>query len=349
MRILVTGSAGFIGFHLAKRLLADGHDVVGFDGLTDYYDVSLKIRRHALLMACGRFEPVVGMLEDRQFLERTVRAHSPEIVVHLAAQAGVRYSLDHPETYVSSNVVGTLNLLETLRASKPRHFLVASTSSVYGGNAAQPFAETDRTDFPVSLYAATKKAAEAMSHAYAHLFGIPTTCFRFFTVYGPWGRPDMALFKFVAAVENGDPIEVYGEGKTTRDFTYVGDLVEAIARLMEVEPPAATGAAGVADSVSPAAPWRSVNIAGGQPVGLLDFIAAIERALGKPAIKIMRPMQPGDVTATSSDTALIKALIDYAPSTSIDVGVGEFVRWFRTEYAPKPPPAEQLQLAPTGT
>ena len=346
MRVLVTGSAGFIGFHLAGRLLADGHDVLGFDGMTDYYDTSLKVRRHALLIGQPRFEPVIGMLEDKPLLERTVQAFRPEIVVHLAAQAGVRYSLDHPDTYVSSNVVGTLNLLEALRASRPRHFLLASTSSVYGGNPKQIFAETDRTDFPVSLYAATKKAAEAMSHSYAHLFGIPTTCFRFFTVYGTWGRPDMALFKFVSAVENGDPIEVYGEGKMTRDMTYVGDLVEAIVRLVAVEPVIAS--TDVRDSLSPVAPWRTVNIAGGDPVGLLDFIEAIERALGKRAIKLLRPMQPGDVAATFSDTALIKALIGFVPATPIDTWVGEFVEWFRTDYARRPA-NEPQRLAPTGT
>jgi UDP-glucuronate 4-epimerase len=347
MKILVTGSAGFIGFHVARRLLADGHDVVGFDGLTDYYDVSLKRRRHAALAASKRFEPIAGMLEDKPLLERVVRDARPEIVVHLAAQAGVRYSLDHPDTYVSSNVVGTLNLLEALRTNKPRHLLVASTSSVYGGNRVQPFAEADRTDFPVSLYAATKKATEAMTHAYAQLFDIPTTCFRFFTVYGPWGRPDMALFKFVSAVENGEPIEVYGEGRMTRDFTYVDDLVEAICRLLPIEPSASV-AVDPADSVSPTAPWRTVNLGGGHPVGLLDFIAAIERALDKPAIKLMRPMQPGDVSDTAADTALIKALIGYVPATSIDAGVKAFVEWFRAEYAPRQPIIER-QLAATGT
>ena len=346
MRVLVTGSAGFIGFHVARRLLAEGHVVVGFDGLTDYYDISLKRRRHTLLATQKRFEPVVGMLEDKALLERVVREVQPEIVIHLAAQAGVRYSLDHPDTYVSSNVVGTLNLLEVLRAHKPRHLLVASTSSIYGGNRVQPFAEVDRTDFPVSLYAATKKAMEAMTHSYAHLFAIPTTCFRFFTVYGPWGRPDMALFKFVSAIETGEPIEVFGEGKMTRDFTYVDDLVEAICRLLPLEPHSSAEAS--ADSISPAAPWRTVNIAGGHPVGLLDFIAAVEGALDKPAIKLMRPMQAGDVSDTASDTALIKALIGYVPATPIEVGVNAFVDWFRTEYAPRRGLSER-QLAATGT
>jgi UDP-glucuronate 4-epimerase len=298
-----------------------------------------------LLSTQKRFEPIIGMLEDKALLDRIVREVQPEIVIHLAAQAGVRYGLDHPDTYVSSNVVGTLNLLEALRVNKPQHLLVASTSSIYGGNRVQPFAEVDRTDFPVSLYAATKKSMEAMTHSYAHLFEIPTTCFRFFTVYGPWGRPDMAIFKFVSAIENGEPIEVYGEGKMTRDFTYVDDLVEAIDRLLLLEPRAVEGST---DSISPTGPWRTVNIAGGHPIGLLDFIGAIERALDKPASKLMRPMQAGDVFDTASDTSLIKALIGYVPATPIEVGVTAFVDWFRTDYAPRRGLGER-QLAATGT
>src|SRR5690606_30509417 len=221
MKVFITGTAGFIGFHLARRLLAEGHEVVGYDGMTPYYDVSLKTARHAILSREPRFRAVEAMLEDAARLEAEIAAFAPEIVVHLAAQAGVRYSLEAPEAYVSANLVGTFNLLEALRRHTPRHFLFASTSSVYGGNDEFPFAEADRTDFPVSLYAATKKAGEAMSHSYAHPFSVPTTCFRFFTVYGPWGRPDMALFKFVDAIEKGEPIDVYGMGKMRRDFTYV--------------------------------------------------------------------------------------------------------------------------------
>jgi UDP-glucuronate 4-epimerase len=270
-------------------------------------------------------------LEDKALLEASVSEFGPEIIAHLAAQAGVRYSIEHPETYIQSNVVGTANLLEAARANPPRHLLIASTSSVYGGNMSMPFREGDRTDFPVSLYAATKKACEAMSHSYAHLFGIPTTCFRFFTVYGPWGRPDMALFKFVAAIENGEPIDVYGMGKMRRDFTYIDDLIEGIVRLIDVLPEVGSPvefADGV-DSLSPVAPWRSVNIAGGQPIELMDFINVIEDLLGRPATRNMLPMQPGDVIETFADASLLKALTGFRPSIGTEVGVAAFVQWYR--------------------
>lgn len=335
MRVLVTGSAGFIGFHLCRRLLADGHAVTGFDGLTPYYDVRLKQRRHALLEATGGFAAHIGLLEDRAALARAFDVARPEIVVHLAAQAGVRYSLDHPEAYASTNLTGTFNLLEQARAAAPRHLLIASTSSVYGGNQALPFREIHPTDAPMTLYAATKKAGEAMSHAYAHLNGLPTTCFRFFTVYGPWGRPDMALFRFVAAIEAGEPIDIYGAGRMRRDFTYVDDLVEAVTRLIGTPPKSGhpVVAPGVTDSLSPVAPWRVVNIAGGQPVALLDFIAAIERALGRPAKRRLLPMQPGDVPETWADAGLLEALTGYRPQTGIETGIGAFVAWYRKAYA----------------
>lgn len=331
MRVLVTGSAGFIGFHLASRLLTEGHEVLGFDGMTPYYDPALKQRRHALLERSNGFHAVEGMLEDKALLAETTSAFRPDMIVHLAAQAGVRYSIEHPDTYIQSNLVGTANVLEVARANPPRHLLVASTSSVYGGNADMPFREADRTDFPVSLYAATKKACEAMSHSYAHLFDIPTTCFRFFTVYGPWGRPDMALFKFVAAIEKGEPIDVYGEGKMRRDFTYVDDLVEGIVRLMAVPPrkgAPATLASGT-DSLSPVAPWRSVNIAGGQPVELMDFITVIEELVGRPAVKNMLPMQQGDVVETFADAGLLEALTGFRPRIGTQQGVAAFVQWYR--------------------
>ncbi len=332
MRILVTGSAGFIGFHLSRRLLADGHEVTGFDGMTPYYDVRLKQRRHALLAHHNGFSAHVGMLEDREALQGAFAEARPQIVVHLAAQAGVRYSLERPEAYASSNLTGTFNVLEAVREAAPGHFLFASTSSVYGGNTTMPFAETDRADAPLTLYAATKKAGEAMSHSYAHLWGVPTTCFRFFTVYGPWGRPDMALFKFVAAIEKGEPIDIYGEGKMRRDFTYVDDLVEGIVRLMQV-PPETGRPVSATDSLSPVAPFRVVNIAGGQPVELLDYIATIERHLGKTAIRRLLPMQKGDVTGTHADAGLLRALTGYVPQTSIDDGVRAFIDWYRGEYA----------------
>lgn len=333
MRVLVTGSAGFIGFHLSRRLLADGHEVTGFDGMTPYYDVRLKQQRHEILKRSNAFTAHIGMLEDKEALQRAFAEANPDIVVHLAAQAGVRYSLEHPEAYVSANMIGTFNVLEAARQWAPQHLLLASTSSVYGGNEQMPFSETDLTDAPITLYAATKKAAEAMSHSYAHLWALPTTCFRFFTVYGPWGRPDMALFKFVSAIERGQPIEIYGEGKMQRDFTYVDDLVEAIVRLIPLAPQIGHPAENAVDSLSPVAPWRVVNIAGGQPVQLLDYIDTIERHLGKSAIRHLLPMQPGDVHGTHADASLLKALTGYVPSTTTDMGVKAFVDWYRGYYA----------------
>lgn len=328
MRFFVTGTAGFIGFHLARRLLSDGHVVHGFDGLTPYYDVGLKRARNAQLGAFAGYAFTQGMLEDRRALDQALQASAPDIVVHLAAQAGVRYSLEHPETYLGSNLVGSFNLFDAAKAVRPRHLLVASSSSVYGGNTRLPFAETDRTDFPVSLYAASKRATEAMSHSNAHLSGMPTTCFRFFTVYGPWGRPDMALYKFVDAMEEGREIEIYGEGRMRRDATDVGDLVEAIVRLAEV-PPQAGSAVGPFDSISPVAPWRVVNIAGGRPVELMTLIETIEAAVGKPARKRMLPMQPGDAVETHADNRLLSALTGTVPSTPIAKTVAEFVAWYR--------------------
>jgi len=332
MKYFITGAAGFVGFHLARRLLADGHQVVGYDGLTPYYDVALKHKRIEILAGNTAFTSVVGMLEDKPLLDETVAKFAPDIIVHLAAQAGVRYSIDHPDTYISSNLVGTFNVLEAARANSPRHLLLASTSSIYGGNAVMPFAEVDRADFPVSLYAATKKAGEAMSHSYAHLFDIPTTCFRFFTVYGPWGRPDMALFKFVSAIESGQPIDIYGMGQMRRDFTYIDDLIEGIVRLADVVPVrgAPVVAEGVRDSLSPVAPWRVVNIAGGKPIGLMPFVETIERKLGRTAEKIMLPMQQGDVEETFADAGLLKALTGFQPEVDVETGVSAFVDWYRS-------------------
>ena len=335
MRFLITGSAGFVGFHLARRLLSDGHVVVGFDGLTPYYDVALKKKRHSILEQFGNFSAFVAQLEDVNALQEATAGNPPDIIIHLGAQAGVRYSLENPESYVRSNVIGTFNILELSRQTNPKHLLLASTSSVYGGNRKMPFVETDRADSPASFYAATKKAMEEMSHAYAHLWHIPTTCFRFFTVYGPWGRPDMALFKFVSAIERDEVIDVYGEGRMRRDFTYIDDLVEAISRLIGVIPKIAAPVQfeGGEDSLSPIAPWRAVNIAGGQPVGLMHFIEAVEKSLGKLAKKRMLPMQQGDVVETFADAALLKALTNFTPNTGLRAGVDEFVKWYRSEYA----------------
>lgn len=330
MRFLITGTAGFIGFHLARRLLADGHEVQGVDGMTPYYDVELKKKRHALLAQSNRFTAHLLMLEDEARLVSVYRAAKPDIVVHLAAQAGVRYSLENPRAYVDSNLVGTFNLLELMRREPPKHFLFGSTSSVYGANEKMPFLETERTDFPITLYAATKKSGELMAHSYAHLFNIPTTAIRFFTVYGPWGRPDMALFKFVDAILHDRPIEIYGEGKMSRDFTYIDDLIEAIVRLVAVIP-SRDGAhdTDAPDSLSPAAPFRVVNIGRGQPVPLLDFIAAIEAKLGKTARRKLLPMQPGDVTDTFASADLLQRLTGYRPATPVEEGVGAFVDWYR--------------------
>ena len=331
MKVLVTGSAGFIGFHLTQRLLADGHQVLGFDGMTSYYDTELKEARHARLRRSNAFSAIEGMLEDKPILDAAIADFSPDAIVHLAAQAGVRYSLDHPDTYVSANLLGTFNLLEAVRVHPVRHLLLASTSSVYGGNEKMPFREADRTDFPVSLYAATKKACEAMSHSYAHLWKIPTTCFRFFTVYGPWGRPDMAPHKFVDAISQGKPIDVYGHGRMRRDFTYIDDLIEAIVRLIDIPPREGTPVVteGITDSLSPVAPWRSVNIGSGNPVELMDFIATIETALGRRAEKNMLEMQKGDVSATFADPALLHTLVGELPVTPLAEGVGNFVEWYR--------------------
>jgi len=331
LRVLVTGSAGFIGFHLAKRALAEGHDVVGFDGLTDYYDVRLKRARQAILAASSKFRAVTGMLENADLVRTVVSDFEPERVLHFAAQAGVRYSIEHPQSYVSGNFDGTFNLLEALRAHPPAHLLVASTSSVYGAHPRGAFIETDRTDYPLSIYAATKRGAEALTHSYASLFKIPMTCLRLFTVYGPWGRPDMAALKFVDAIANDRAIDVYGEGRMSRDFTYVADVVEAVTRLAKEAP--GGGPVHAHDTLSPAAPWRVVNIAGGSPKPLTEFIAAFEGALGKPALKTLLPMQPGDVSATEADVSLLRALIGYVPTTPVTDGVKAVVDWYRTDYA----------------
>jgi UDP-glucuronate 4-epimerase len=330
MRFLITGSAGFIGFHLARRLLDEGHAVAGLDNFSAYYDVALKEARNAELERRAGFTLRRASLEDRAALERAWDAAEPEVVVHLAAQAGVRYSIDHPETYVASNLIGHFNLLECARRRPVRHLLAASTSSVYGANTEMPFRETDAVAHPLTLYAATKGAGELMAHSYSHLFGIPTTMFRFFTVYGPWGRPDMALFKFARAMLAGEPIEVFGEGRMSRDFTYIDDLVEAVVRLVDAVP--GKTPAGPHDTLSPAAPFRVVNIAGGSPQGLMDYIAALEAALGRPAEKRMLPMQDGDVPATYASAELLQALTGYRPATPVGEGVRAFVDWYLERY-----------------
>jgi len=329
MRYFITGTAGFIGFHLARRLLQDGHEVVGFDGMTHYYNIKLKHMRNAALAQFPAFRAVTAMLEDRKVLEEAVASAKPDVMVHLAAQAGVRYSLENPRAYLTSNLEGSWNILEIAKDVGVSHLMLASTSSIYGANPSVPFRETDRTDEPLTFYAATKKSMELMAHSYAHLYKVPTTAFRFFTVYGPWGRPDMALFKFVKSMLEDRPIEIYGEGKMSRDFTYIDDLVESIVRLSRVVPSEDNRVDDEAvETLSHQAPFRVVNIGGGQPENLMTFVETVEKALGKPAKRMMLPMQKGDVPRTYASPDLLMALTGYKPDTSLDVGVKAFVDWY---------------------
>lgn len=333
-KVLVTGSAGFIGFHLSRHLLDEGFVVVGFDGLTDYYDVRLKERRHQMLLQNQHFSAHVGMLENFEALRTLALAEHPDVIVHLAAQAGVRYSLENPRAYLDANIVGTFNVLEIARELEVDHVLMASTSSVYGANEDMPFAEIQKADTPLTFYAATKKANEAMAHSYAHLWNLPTTMFRFFTVYGPWGRPDMALFKFTRGILEGTPIDIYNDGEMYRDFTFVTDLVRAIRLLIDAAPakPMAIERIAEGDSLSPAAPFRVVNIGNSDKVRLLDFVEAIEAECGREAVRNYLPMQKGDVPATWADASLLESLTGYRPETHIRDGVRAFVAWYRQHY-----------------
>ncbi len=332
--VFITGTAGFIGFHLAQVLLDEGFRVVGYDAMTDYYDVQLKRRRHQILLQNPHFSCTEGYLEDMETLQRTVDGAKPDVIVHLAGQAGVRYSLENPRSYIEANVVGTFNVTECARIHQVDHLLMASTSSVYGANTQMPFEETQKADLPLTLYAATKRANEHMGHCYAHLWNIPTTMFRFFTVYGPWGRPDLALFKFVKAGLNGDAIDVYNHGNMARDFTYVTDLVRGIRLLIDTPPQTPADPAGIppGDSLSPAAPFRVVNIGNGTKVPLMDFITEIEAALGSEIKKNFMEMQMGDVHETWADSSLLQDLTGYAPQTDIRTGVRAFVAWYRDYY-----------------
>ncbi|TNE94713.1 MAG: NAD-dependent epimerase/dehydratase family protein [Rhodobacteraceae bacterium] len=333
-RVLITGTAGFIGFHLAKLLLAEGLRVHGYDGMTDYYDVSLKQRRHAMLLQSQSFSATEGMLEDQALLDAVADEFKPDVIVHLAAQAGVRYSLENPRAYIDANVIGTFNVMEAARRLEVQHLLMASTSSVYGANEEMPFTETEKADTQLTIYAATKKANESMAHSYAHLWNLPTTMFRFFTVYGTWGRPDLALYKFVDAILDGRPIDIYNHGDMYRDFTYVDDLVRGIRLLIDAVPerPASREEIPEWDSLSPVAPFRVVNIGNSDKVRLLDFIDAIEESLGKKAIRNYMGMQMGDVPATWADATLLKELTGYRPQTDFKDGIARFVAWFRDYY-----------------
>ncbi|MEL6640180.1 MAG: NAD-dependent epimerase/dehydratase family protein [Pseudomonadota bacterium] len=330
---LVTGAAGFIGYFVCRSLLEEGWRVIGLDCLSDYYDVTLKERREAGLMSYEGYVSVHGMVEDPGLLMSLFSDEKPDVVVHLAGQAGVRYSIENPRAYLESNIVGTFELLEAARAFPPKHMLLASTSSAYGANEDMPYTETDRADHQMSFYAATKKSMESMAHSYAHLYDLPVTMFRFFTVYGPWGRPDMAIFKFTKATIAGDPIDVFNNGEMQRDFTYVEDLVHAIRLLIDAVPIRPTdGQIDKGDSLSPVAPFRVVNIGNNDMVQLADFIAAIEAATGKTAIQNYMPMQAGDVPATWANAELLRKLTGYTPRTSVKDGVASFVRWYRQHY-----------------
>jgi len=326
---LVTGSSGFIGFWLSNALLDAGFMVVGLDSMSDYYDVGLKQARLDQLKARDGFLNHHAKVEDDAAVRGIFAKHRPDVVIHLAGQAGVRHSLKAPRDYVNANLVGSFNIMEGAREFGCDHLLMASTSSVYGANTEMPYRETDKVDTQMSFYAATKKANEAMAHSYAHLHGIPTTMFRFFTVYGPWGRPDMAPYLFTSAILKGEPINVYNHGNMQRDFTYVGDLVEAIRLLIDAVP---DNGIGDADSLSPVAPFRVVNIGNAAPVKLSDFIAAIETATGETAKKNLMDIQPGDVPATWADTSLLKSLTGFQPSTDIQDGIKTYVDWFRSHY-----------------
>jgi UDP-glucuronate 4-epimerase len=334
MTILVTGSAGFIGFHLSRRLLERGDQVVGVDSLNAYYDPTLKAARLAILEGYAGYRHARIDLADREAMAALFAEARPTAVVNLAAQAGVRYSLEKPEAYVDANVVGFLNVLEGCRAVQPKHLVYASTSSVYGANGKLPFNVHDGANHPITLYAATKLANEAMAHSYAHLFSIPSTGFRFFTVYGPWGRPDMALFKFTDAILNGRPIDVYGQGRMQRDFTYVDDIVDGL--VAAVDRPAAVNPAWDPLKPDPAtsgvAPWRVLNLGNSSRVELMRYIEVLEEKLGRKAELNLMPMQPGDVQRTEADVEETRRALGYAPAISIEVGVGNFVDWYLDYY-----------------
>jgi UDP-glucuronate 4-epimerase len=329
---LVTGAAGFIGSFVCRSLLRDGWRVIGLDCMSDYYDVSLKEARESRLLSYNNYRSVHDKVETPELLMGLFQQERPDVVIHLAAQAGVRYSIENPRSYLESNIVGTFELLEAARAYPPAHMLLASTSSAYGANKVMPYEEIVKADHQMSFYAATKKSTESMAHSYAHLYDLPITMFRFFTVYGPWGRPDMALFKFTKAILNDEAIDVYNYGDMKRDFTYVDDLVQAITLLIDAVPANSDDEQSLSDSLSPVAPFRVVNIGNSDSVQLTDFIQAIEAATGKQAKRNLMPMQAGDVPATWANASLLTELTGYSPKTSVTDGVKHFVHWYRDFY-----------------
>jgi UDP-glucuronate 4-epimerase len=333
MKILLTGAAGFIGMTTSLLLLARGDEVVGLDNLNDYYEVTLKHARLARLEPHSGFRFVKMDVADRDGIARLFAAEKFDRVIHLAAQAGVRYSLKNPHAYIDSNIVGFMNILEGCRHGGVQHLVYASSSSVYGGNTRMPFSEHDSVDHPVSLYAATKKANELMAHTYSHLYGLPTTGLRFFTVYGPWGRPDMALFLFTKAILEGRPIDVFNHGRMQRDFTYVDDIAEGVVRTLDhVAAPDPAYSADAPDPGTSNAPFRVFNIGNHHPVPLMDFIACIEQALGRSAEKNLLPLQDGDVPATYADVESLQQWTGFAPATPIETGIARFVAWYRDYY-----------------
>lgn len=332
MKYLVTGAAGFIGFYVSHQLCQQGHQVVGIDNLNDYYDPNLKLARLSQLKELSNFEFIKMDIADREAIAKLFAKGKFQRVIHLAAQAGVRYSIENPHAYADSNLIGHLNILEGCRHNKIEHLVYASSSSVYGMNSKTPFSTQDAVDHPVSLYAATKRANELMAHTYSHLYDLPTTGLRFFTVYGPWGRPDMALFKFTKAIYEGKSIDIYNNGDLSRDFTYIDDIVEGIIRIQDVIPAKTIEQNAGALPNSSSAPYRIYNIGNGSPVILMDFVTALENATGMTAIKNYMPMQPGDVLTTWADTDALYKAVGYRPECSIDIGVGKFVDWYNSFY-----------------
>ncbi len=332
MKIFITGSSGFIGFHLSKKLLDKGHAVYGFDSMNSYYDIKLKKNRNELLKKYKKFFFTKGNLENQKILSKSIIKFKPKIIIHLAAQAGVRYSIEKPRVYLDSNIIGTYNIIELAKKINIKHLLIASSSSVYGANKKSPFKEIDKTETQLSIYAATKKSTESIAHSYSNIWKIPTTVLRFFTVYGPWGRPDMALFKFTKGIINKKKIDIYNQGKMYRDFTYIDDIVDSVCSLINKEPNLKELGKIKNDSLSPVAPFRIVNIGNTKKVYLLNFISTLEKELGIKAIRNYMPMQKGDVKTTLSDTTLLKKLTGYKPKTNYKTGIKKFLKWYLKYY-----------------